>query len=128
MGTRWYAREDGSVVTEVTLTDEQQGPPRHAHGGASTALLDEAMGAAVWQAGFMVAAVHLSVDFQRPLPLGVPVQVVGAVSGKEGRKVHTWGEIRLPDGAVAVSCTGIFVEAGHLFADHLETYVAARQK
>lgn len=128
MGTRWHVREDGSVIGEVTLTVEQQGPPGHAHGGASTALLDEAMGAAVWQAGFMVVAVHLSVDFQRPLPLGVPVQVVGAVSGKDGRKVNTWGEIRLPDGGVAVSCTGIFVEAGHLFGDYLDSYVAARQK
>ena len=37
MGTRWHVREDGSVIGEVTLTVEQQGPPGHAHGGASTA-------------------------------------------------------------------------------------------
>jgi acyl-coenzyme A thioesterase PaaI-like protein len=56
MGVTWWARDDGAVVTEVALTESQQGPPGYAHGGASAALLDEAMGAAVWRAGYTVVA------------------------------------------------------------------------
>ena len=51
MGVVWYALDDKSIFAEVTLNDAQQGPPGFAHGGASAALLDEAMGAAVWLAG-----------------------------------------------------------------------------
>lgn len=75
IGVQWHVREDKSIFGEITLNDKQQGPPGHVHGGASAALLDEAMGAAVWQAGYMVMAVNLNVNYRRPLPLGVPVQV-----------------------------------------------------
>lgn len=87
MGVIWYARDDGAVVTEVTLTEEQQGPPGHAHGGASAALLDEAMSAAVWRAGYTAAAVKLEVGYRRPMPLGQPIQVEGSVVEKDGRAV-----------------------------------------
>jgi len=86
-GVIWYARDDGAVVTEVTLTEEQQGPPGHAHGGASAALLDQAMSAAVWRAGCIAAAVKLEVGYRRPMPLGQPIQVEGSVVEKDGRAV-----------------------------------------
>jgi hypothetical protein len=65
-----WARDDGAVVTAVTLTEVQRGPPGHTHGGASAALLDEVMGAAVWRAGYQVAAGNLEVEYRRPVPLG----------------------------------------------------------
>jgi len=61
IGVTWYAREDGSIFTDVTLTEAQQGPPGLAHGGASAALLDEAMGAAVWQAGYKAVSIGLNI-------------------------------------------------------------------
>jgi len=115
MGTRWYLMPDGSVEAEMTLTVEQQGPPGHAHGGASAALIDEAMGAAVWQAGHMVVAANLTLDYRHPLPLGVKVKIVGQVAEVEAHKIHARGEIRLPNGQIAVVGRGIFVEAKHLF-------------
>jgi uncharacterized protein (TIGR00369 family) len=102
-------------VSEVTLTEAQQGPPGLAHGGASAALLDEAMGAAVWRAGYTVAAVNLQVDYYRPVPLGQSVHVEGTVVEKDGRAVRARGEIRLADGTVAVVGRGIYVEAPQLF-------------
>ncbi len=115
IGMTWYGREDGAVVGDVTLTEAQQGPPGYAHGGASAALLDEAMGAAVWRAGYAVAAVNLEVEYHRPVPLGQPIYVEGAVIEKDGRAVRARGEIRLVDGTVAVAGRGIYVEALHLF-------------
>lgn len=115
LGAVWYQREDGTIVATVTFTVAQQGPPGYTHGGASAAVLDEAMGAAVWRAGYNVVLVHLSVDYRRPLPLNEPIAVVGALADREGRAIHARGELRLPDGSVAVVGRGIYVEAPHLF-------------
>ncbi len=115
MGITWWVREDGAIVTDVTLTEAQQGPPGFAHGGASAAMLDEAMGAAVWRAGYTVVAVNLEIEYRRPVPLGEPVHVEGMVVEKEGRAVRTRGELTLADGTLAVVGRGVFVEAPHLF-------------
>ncbi len=110
-GGRFQVQEDGSVVVRLSLTREHEGPPGYAHGGALSTLLDEAMGAAVWYAGYAVLAVHLEIDFRRPVPLETPVQVQGQVTRREGRKAFTTGAISLPDGTLAVSGSGIFVDA-----------------
>ncbi|MFU8771231.1 MAG: PaaI family thioesterase [Anaerolineales bacterium] len=126
MGVIWYARKDGSIFAEVTLTNAQQGPPGMAHGGASAALLDEAMGASVWRAGFRAAAVNLNTTFIKPVPLEVKVQVTGAFIEKKDKHIFTQGEIRLPDGTVAVKSKGVYVEAPHLF-NELTSHFEARQ-
>jgi acyl-coenzyme A thioesterase PaaI-like protein len=115
IGLTWYTDENGMIFSEFTLTEAQQGPPGHAHGGASAAILDEAMGAAVWRAGYNVAVVNLEINYHLPLPLGQPLKLEARLAGQEGRKVFASGEIRLPDETVAVSGRGIYVEAPQLF-------------
>ncbi len=115
IGVTWFALPDGRITTTVTFTEAQQGPPGFAHGGASAAVLDEAMGATVWTAGYTVVAVNLNVDYHLPVPLGVPVSVEARITERDGKALHTEAEIRLPDGNVAVSARGIYVEAPHLF-------------
>lgn len=116
IGVTWYRREDGAITACIALGLHQQGPPGHAHGGALAALLDEAMGFAVWAAGLKVAAVNLNVDYRRPAPLGVMLTVTGRLAARSGGKaVHAEGEIRLPDGEIAAVGRGVYVEAPHLF-------------
>jgi len=115
MGLTWYACDDGTILSEFMLSEAQQGPPGHAHGGASAAILDEAMGAAIWRAGFNVAVVNLELNYRRPLPLGQPLKAEARLTGQEGRKVFAIGEIHLQDGTLAVSGCGIYVEAPQLF-------------
>ncbi len=114
MGVTWAVDENDGVMAEVTLTQAQQGPPGYAHGGASAALLDEAMGMAAWLAGYHVVSVHLEADYLKPVPLGRPVRVVGRMVGETGRRVRTEGEILLTVGAIAVAGRGIYVEAPQL--------------
>ena len=114
LGITFYLR-DGRVSTAFTLDDRQQGPPRHAHGGCLSAVLDEAMGAAAWCAGHPVVAAKLEVDFRRAVPLGVPLTVEAWVSSSEGRKVWTESELKLPDGNVATRGRGLFIEKRELF-------------
>ncbi|MCC6804210.1 MAG: PaaI family thioesterase [Anaerolineae bacterium] len=117
LGGQFYAEDDGSVMANLVIDSRHEGPPGFAHGGTLASLLDEAMGAAVWYSGVRVAAVHLSIDYKRAVPLGVQARVVGQVEQREGRKVFTTGAILLPDGAVAVSARGIFVEAPQIFPE-----------
>ncbi|MBU2611971.1 MAG: PaaI family thioesterase [Chloroflexota bacterium] len=115
IGITWYVGENGTILSEFSLTEAQQGPPGHAHGGAAAAILDEAMGVAVWLAGHNVAVVNLEINYRRPLPLGQPLKLEARLSGQEGRKVFASGEICLQDGEPAVSGRGIYVEAPQLF-------------
>jgi len=115
IGIKWYVKEDKSIWGAVTLSERQQGPPQLAHGGATAALLDEAMGAAVWQGGYKVVAIKLNVEFKRPVPLGVEIQVCGRIVKENEKEIHTSGEVTLPDGVVAAIGNGIFVEAPQLF-------------
>ncbi len=114
-GLTWYVDEEGIVSSAFTLTLAQQGPPGHAHGGASAAILDEVMGAAVWQAGYTVAAAKLEVNYRRPVPLDRQVSTRGYITLHRGRKVYARGELCLPDGTVAVEGRGLYIIAPHLF-------------
>ena len=115
MGISWYSDEDNNIHSDFILDLAHQGPPGNAHGGASAAILDEAMGAAVWRSGFNVAVVNLEINYKQPLPLHQPLKLEARFSEQKDRKIYATGEIRLPDGSIAVSGTGIYVEAPHLF-------------
>ncbi|MFW5748669.1 MAG: PaaI family thioesterase [Chloroflexota bacterium] len=110
-GMRFYAQPDGSMAGRISLDQNKQGPPGHAHGGALIAILDEAMGAAAWYLGHRVVAVNLQFDLKRAVPLHAAVIVRGRVDNRSGRKLYASSDILLPGGTIAVSGTGLFLEA-----------------
>ena len=115
MGLTWFVDDGGLMTSEFTLNEAQQGPPGHAHGGASAAILDEAMGLVVWAAGHKVAAVNLEINYHKPLPLNQPLTLEARIAQIDERKIFSTGEIKLPDSTVAVSGRGIYVAAPKLF-------------
>src|SRR3972149_353260 len=115
IGLTWWVDENGILPSEVKLNEAQQGPPQLAHGGASAAILDEAMGLVVWAAGHKVAAVNLEINSHKPLPLHQPLTLAARITETDERKIFSTGEIRRPDGAIAVSGRGIYVVAPQLF-------------
>lgn len=117
LNVQFALADDGRVTASCRLRDAHQGPPGYAHGGVLASLLDEAMSAAAWLAGYSVVAVHLDFDYRRAVPIGAAIVIEGAVTGTEGddaRKVFTNGTILL-EGVPAVSGSGIFVQAPQLF-------------
>ena len=114
IGLEWFQKDDGEIFAEFIFGTSHQGPPEHVHGGASAAVLDEAMGAAVWSAGLMVVAVNLEINYKQPVPIGQKIVILARVHEIHARKVLTSGEMRLPDGSVAVTGRGIYVPAPHL--------------
>ncbi len=115
IGLTLWVDDNGTLTSEFTLDDAQQGPPSYAHGGASAAILDEAMGLVVWAAGLKVAAVNLEINYQKPLPLHQPLRVEARITLKDQRKIFSTGEIKLADGITAVRGRGIYVVAPQLF-------------
>lgn len=117
IGASWFLTDNGNIYAEITFNIAQQGPPGYVHGGASAAVIDEAMGAAVWRAGYSVVAVNLQVDYKKPIPLGEKTIVEARIAEIQAKKILTSGEIKLHDGTVAVVGRGIYVPAPQLFKD-----------
>lgn len=115
MGVAFY-QDEGVISATVTLLPEHQGPPGHAHGGALSAILDEAMGAAAWCAGKAVLAAKLEISFRAPTPLGAELIIAARVVRQDGRKVFVESEVRLPGGRVCVEGKGLFIEAREFYA------------
>jgi uncharacterized protein (TIGR00369 family) len=117
IGLTWWVDENGIMTSEFTLNEAQQGPPGHVHGGASAAILDEAMGLVVWAAGHKVAAVNLEINYHKPLPLGLALSLEARVTQIDERKIFSTGEIFLPDRTIAVRGQGIYAAAPELFGN-----------
>ena len=119
MGLVWYVQQDAGqilVFSEFEFTLAEQGPPGHAHGGASAAVIDEAMGAAVWRSGLEVVLANMNLNYHLPLPLHVPLRVEAWLERFEGRKAYAEGRLVLMEGGeTAVSGAGLYIHAPHLF-------------
>lgn len=95
---------------EVTYGALAQGPPGHAHGGSTAAILDEALGVAAWLARTPAVAAHLAVDFRAPIPLGTTAYVEPELEALDARKARVRGRlVSAADGTVFAEATGVFV-------------------
>ncbi len=110
-----YVDDDGTLTSDFTLTEAHQGPPGHAHGGASAAILDEAMGLVVWAAKHKVLAANIQIRYCKPLPLHQPLRVETRIAEIMGRKITSVGKITLPDSTVAVEGSGLYIVANDFF-------------
>ena len=107
----YYRRnQDNAWVGRVWFGPGAEGPPEHAHGGSIAAVLDEAMGGAVWMSGHLALAAQLTLHYRNMLPLGTVTMVEASVSSVEGRKVHALGKINGPDGQLFCEAEGIFIK------------------
>ena len=123
---RYFRRSsDGALVARAWFGPGCQGPPGHAHGGATAALLDEAMGFCCWLAGHRVVAAHIEVDFRGMVPVGTVATLEAAVERIEGRKVFPRARLLLPDGTLVAESTGLFLELAAAQLELLAGHAAA---
>ena len=107
----FYEQDDESIIAEFTARDEHQGYPGVLHGGIACALLDEIIGRASLRAGreqWMMTA-KLELRYAKIVPTGVPLTLIGRVEKSSRHGMTGSGEIRLPDGTLAVEATGLYV-------------------
>jgi acyl-coenzyme A thioesterase PaaI-like protein len=106
----YFRDRGGRLVGRAWFGPGAEGPPEHAHGGSVAAVLDEAMGAAAWMAGYPVVAARLSVDFRRMLPLGTDCLLEAWVDGVEGRKVQVRGRLTGEGVELFAEAQGLFIQ------------------
>ena len=98
-----------ALRAEVWFGPRSEGPPGHAHGGSVAAVLDEAMGLAVWLAHRPAVAAHIEVDFRHPVPLGTTARVETEPGEADDRKSAVTARLVGTDGTVFAESRGIFV-------------------
>lgn len=101
-------RADGSIDGVVTLGIAYQGQPGYVHGGISALLLDHTLGVANGWAGTSGMTGTITIRYERPTPLFVPLTVTGRQDRVEGRKIWATGRISA-GGEVCVSAQALFI-------------------
>jgi acyl-coenzyme A thioesterase PaaI-like protein len=115
-GFEMSVEEDKTICGTVVFDEHKQGAPGLLHGGASAAVLDEAMGAAVFEYGKAGFTASMTINYHKPIPLFQEVTIRAWVEKSEGKKIFTACEARLEDGTVAISGTGLFIQSEMLQA------------
>lgn len=103
------AAEPAALRAEAWFGLGAEGPPGHAHGGSMAAVLDEAMGLAVWLAHRAAVAAHIEVDFRNPLPLGTTARLETHPGEADDRKAAVTARLVAEDGTVFAESRGVFV-------------------
>jgi acyl-coenzyme A thioesterase PaaI-like protein len=93
-----------------TALQSHQGYDGLLHGGVVTALLDEAMGWAIFHQGVWGITARISVTFRQPVPIGEDLRVIGEIGRDRGRVIETRGTVeRALDGAVLAEAEATFL-------------------
>ena len=101
---------DGTVVNGRFLPRKpHQGFPGVTHGGIAAAVLDEAMGWAMYAAGAMAMTARMESRYRRPLPLGEEVRVTAKVIRDCGRRLEAEARIETASGELLAEAKGLFL-------------------
>lgn len=103
------AAPPGTVRCVAGIPEAFTGAPRFLHGGIVATLLDEAMAKANAVLGFVAVTHRLEVDFLRPVPPVVPIEIVGEHVRREGSRVFNQARIVDEHGTVLARGEGRFV-------------------
>ncbi len=111
--TRFYESENNEVIALFTPEEHHQSYPGITHGGISAAILDETIGRAImarYDEQVWGVTIDLNMRYRKAVPYGVELKAVGRITAEKGPFFEGTGEILLPDGEVAVSCSGRYLK------------------
>ena len=108
-GIRFYKQEDGSMEAQYTFEERHQGPSMIAHGGALSAVFDEALTAAAMYDNGVAFTVQMDITFKAPVYLNTPVRITSRILKTEGRKIFLEAQMILADNTVAAFAKSLFI-------------------
>lgn len=124
-----FRLEEGEAVAEFTPELDHQGYPGFTHGGVVAAVLDEAMGWAVYGQGVWAMTAKMQMRFRDSVPLFEPLVVRASVTRSRGRLLSARAELRHRDGKVLVEAEGTFLRVPESRQQELaEAYRKALQR
>ena len=102
----------GEVRCQYRIGAEYQGYPGIAHGGIVAAIVDEVVGrvAMIADPNHFMMTVRMEVTYRQPVPVETPLTIVGKPVKMRGRLARAVGEVRLPDGSLAVEAALTLVD------------------
>jgi uncharacterized protein (TIGR00369 family) len=113
---RFTELPDGSVESRLTLAQPYQGWRGIAHGGIVAMLLDEAMAHAAGARGYKGMTADLKLRFRKPVPIGEPIVVHGAVRWQRRNVLNIEARIATEAGAELAAGEGSFIAKAQLEA------------
>jgi acyl-coenzyme A thioesterase PaaI-like protein len=106
----FFVDPDGSVWADWTPAREQEGYSGIAHGGLITTVLDEVMGWVLSYREIWAVTGRLSVNFRKPVEIGVPTRARAWILNDHGRKIDVCADLlRREDGLLLADASGVFV-------------------
>ncbi|MEM9952529.1 MAG: PaaI family thioesterase [Chloroflexota bacterium] len=113
-GIRFYVADDKSVYAHTTFGDSKEGGVGILHGGAISAVLDEAMGTACYEAHSAGYTATMTYHFASHIPLHQKITIRAWVNKIDGKKMYSQCSATLADGTVAVTGEGLFIASASL--------------
>jgi acyl-coenzyme A thioesterase PaaI-like protein len=103
-------RGRGRVVAEFTPTADHSGAPNYAHGGATMAVLDDAMAWAIiaTKERFGLSQ-RVETDFVRPVMIGKTYKIEAWVESFEERSLKAHAELSSSSGKLCVASSGQYM-------------------
>jgi acyl-coenzyme A thioesterase PaaI-like protein len=120
----YYERPDKSLAAVASFGPRSEGAPGQAHGGAILTVLDEALGAAAWNAGHHVLTARLTTEFRKSVPVPSRMIVETRIVNVRHRIVFVEGELQGEDGVVYAQADGRFIVLQQ--ADHQRIFGGKR--
>ncbi|HXK33938.1 MAG TPA: PaaI family thioesterase [Dehalococcoidia bacterium] len=120
-----FRLEGDRTVCDYRPLAFQQGYPGRMHGGVVSAMIDEAMGWAVYHAREWGATARLNVRFRRPVPLDEPLRVEAWIVRNKHRLIELRAEVRNAGGDVLAEADGAFMKLDERFARELSDVARA---
>ncbi len=113
-------QDDGTVITRLVCDESNEGGPDVAHGGWTAGVFDEVLGHVPLLSGQLAVTGQLTVVYVKPVPIGRALVAKAWTEGREGRRWHVAGELRLEStGAVLATGSAIMVvRSGDHFTRH----------
>lgn len=104
-----FTGADGHAEAELLPPPHVQGFENHLHGAAIAAIMDEVQARTIWASGIQTVTAELNVRYLLPVPMGQRLSASARlVEAESERKFRTAAELRLEDGSLAVTATGLF--------------------
>lgn len=109
---KFYDNGVDEVRVEYTVDAVYQGYPGLVHGGIIATILDEAVGrvSLIGSPTRLMMTGTMELKYRLPVPIETPLLIVARKIKDRGRVIQATGEVRLPDGRVAVEAALTVVE------------------